>query len=236
MLSPIGLIAVAVAGAGAAILKFSNIGKNALAGLKSAFGDLLGGITDALLSGDVKLAADLMWKELRVVFLQGYAKIVEIFDNIRLPIIGFFLDITDALRATFATSQADLANIGGENLDARAGLLEESADKLKEAQAAAAKARTELQEAIEAARKARLKGKGFPGRTGKHGDFPEGTEPEIEAKDLKLTTTGTFNARSLLSLQAVGEDEEIAKNTAAILEQAKKTNRLLQGRGGVFTP
>jgi len=78
LLSPIGLVVGAVAGAGFALLKFTNGGSKALKWLKTNFGqlydgakDVLKNIGDALESGQLDLAAKVAWAGLRVAWHEG---------------------------------------------------------------------------------------------------------------------------------------------------------------------
>jgi len=78
LLSPIGLVTVAVVGAGVALLRFSGIGSSALEFLAERFATLsgivtktLGGIRDALSAGEIQLAARVLWNGLRLIWLEG---------------------------------------------------------------------------------------------------------------------------------------------------------------------
>ncbi len=78
ILSPIGLVVAAVAGLGYALVRYTDIGKAALAALVERFGTLLafaratvGGIADALSSGDIGKAADVLWAALKFAWLAG---------------------------------------------------------------------------------------------------------------------------------------------------------------------
>lgn len=76
--SPIGLVAVALAGGTAAILYFSGAGGKALAWLRDRFGELrdrvtavIGAIGDALSAGDLALAARIAWLAIKAEWIRG---------------------------------------------------------------------------------------------------------------------------------------------------------------------
>jgi len=78
VLSPIGLLIAGVVAAGVAFVKFTDIGGRAVDYLKNKFGELfksfsaaLGGIRDALAAGDIALAAEILWTNLKLVFFIG---------------------------------------------------------------------------------------------------------------------------------------------------------------------
>jgi len=80
LLSPIGLVIAGVAGIGAAILVSTGVGGAALDWLKKQFAALhdavsyvLGGIIDALKSGEFGLAARILWLSLKVAWETGIA-------------------------------------------------------------------------------------------------------------------------------------------------------------------
>ena len=78
ILSPIGLVVGAVAVLGIGILKWTGIGGRAISWLGDQFRELkfifdavVGGMADALKAGDIKLAAEILWASLRLVWKIG---------------------------------------------------------------------------------------------------------------------------------------------------------------------
>ncbi len=78
ILSPIGLVTVAVVALGAAILYYSGLGGKMLGWLGEKFKELSSfasaafqGIKDALVAGDFSLAANILWKSLQIAWLAG---------------------------------------------------------------------------------------------------------------------------------------------------------------------
>lgn len=82
VLSPVGLLVAAIVGATVAFLRFTAVGQAAVAWLGDRFGELshiamraFGGIRDALLAGDISLAARVLWAGLKVLWLDGTKEI-----------------------------------------------------------------------------------------------------------------------------------------------------------------
>jgi TP901 family phage tail tape measure protein len=78
LLSPIGLVAVAVIGLGGCLLEVLGAGGKAIDWLKTKFGELqdrtseiFGAISDALAAGDIPLAAKILWELLRAEWIRG---------------------------------------------------------------------------------------------------------------------------------------------------------------------
>ena len=78
MLSPIGLVITAAVALGSALLVVSGAGADALTWLGEQFGRLrdtvykvMGGIADALATGDITLAAQILWLSLKLAWQQG---------------------------------------------------------------------------------------------------------------------------------------------------------------------
>lgn len=78
LLTPLGLAAAAVVGLGVALLKWTGAGGQALDWLGDRFRDLLGfvdrvagGVRDALMAGDIRLAAEILWLTLKLIWQKG---------------------------------------------------------------------------------------------------------------------------------------------------------------------
>lgn len=94
ILSPIGLVVAAIAVLGASIFDLSDYGDKALAWLSDRFKSLkesvtrvMGGIVDALKAGDITLAADILWKSLKVIWQTG----VNALNRVWLSVKQFFV-------------------------------------------------------------------------------------------------------------------------------------------------
>lgn len=78
LLTPLGLAAAAVAGLGVALVRWTDAGGQALDWLGDRFRDLLGavdrvagGVRDALMAGDIGLAAEILWLTLKLIWARG---------------------------------------------------------------------------------------------------------------------------------------------------------------------
>lgn len=96
LLSPIGLVLVAVAALGAYLVYASGAGGQALAWLGERFTDLwdfaseaFSGIADALMAGDIALAAKILWLTLKIAWLKG----VQVLESAWLSFRNFFIKI-----------------------------------------------------------------------------------------------------------------------------------------------
>lgn len=135
LLSPIGLVIAAAAGIGVALLYATGAGGEALAWLGERFASLgdtvrsvMGGIADAIMAGDLKLAAQIAWLGLKQVWTQGLGFLQEGWARFtstltRLAIEAFYgvqmiwndvVDgITDAWRAAIAFVRDGILKIMG---------------------------------------------------------------------------------------------------------------------------
>lgn len=87
LLSPLGLILAGIAGLGAYLLIASGAGSKALEGLGGSFGLLrddgekaFKGISDALMAGDIGLAAKILWATLKVEWSRGTLALTNIWN------------------------------------------------------------------------------------------------------------------------------------------------------------
>jgi len=88
LISPLGLVLVALTAAGAAFLYFSGVGSQAASLVMDVFGQLkefvggiIGGISDALAAGDITLAAKVLWAGLMVAWTSGVHALNEIWND-----------------------------------------------------------------------------------------------------------------------------------------------------------
>lgn len=104
--SPIGLAITAVVALGAIILKVTGAGQVALdwlgerfQELGAAFTKIMGGISDALATGDIALAAKVLWTGLVVIWKQGVHAIMAILYNLRASVLTFFQSLWYGMQA-----------------------------------------------------------------------------------------------------------------------------------------
>jgi hypothetical protein len=109
ILTPIGLVIVAIAALGAYLIYASGAGGKALTWLGDRFTDLSSfatesfqGIADALAAGDIALAAQILWLSLKVAWLKG----VQVLESAWLSFRNFFIKIAyDAFYGAQAASE-----------------------------------------------------------------------------------------------------------------------------------
>jgi hypothetical protein len=89
LISPFGLVAAVIGGAIYAWTQWSQTGRTVLAQATVAFQqiyatvkDVFGGISDALAAGDIKLAAQILWSGVKVIFYQGVDAIQAIWPGV----------------------------------------------------------------------------------------------------------------------------------------------------------
>ena len=106
--SPIAIASAAVAALGVAIVKYTSVGREALAWLGQQFGalmrwvrDVVAGISDALAAGDISLAAKVLWSSLKVVWEQGAVSLQRVWERMKAALLTVFTDLWDGTRAAF---------------------------------------------------------------------------------------------------------------------------------------
>jgi len=109
ILSPIGLVVAAVAGLGAAILKYTDIGKRALNALAERFEPLVdaakeafGAIKNALMAGDIKAAANVLWTGLKLLWSKGVGWLKGIWHDFVYDLQDAWAILTNALASAWA--------------------------------------------------------------------------------------------------------------------------------------
>ena len=100
IITPIGLVITAVVALAAAIVTYSGAAGDALTWLKDQFGRLrsfvsetIAGITDALASGDIALAARVLWLALKLAWQNGVASL----NRVWLAAKRFFVETTQGM-------------------------------------------------------------------------------------------------------------------------------------------
>jgi hypothetical protein len=108
LVSPLGLVAAAVAGLGAAVLIYTDAGAKALAWLGNTFkwlrdtvGAVMQAIVDSLAAGDIAAAADVLWAALRLAWVAGTNKLNEIWLSAANWIATQLIDIWAGVRDAF---------------------------------------------------------------------------------------------------------------------------------------
>jgi len=191
LISPIGLVIGAMAGLGAVVLHVTGAGAKALAWLGERFGELkafaldaFGGIRDALVAGDFKLAARILWLTLQVAWQRGIqflkekwigfkASALEVFSQLAAGVrvawtetVAFFQRSWVKLKQVWAKGVEGLANLFARGMLHVRGALDDSFDveaaiahahdqSLQAIRSIDAEAAESL-DAIESARQARL--------------------------------------------------------------------------------
>ncbi len=95
-LNPVGLVIAAIVALGAYLIYASGAGGKALSWLGERFTDLwgfaseaFGGIADALMAGDIALAAKILWLTLKMAWIKG----VQVLESVWLTFRNFFIKI-----------------------------------------------------------------------------------------------------------------------------------------------
>ncbi len=122
VLSPLGLITAGFAGLALALVKFTNVGATVKNYLAQVFGDLaadvraaFNGVRDALASGNVALAAQIMWLALRKEWARGIAGlesewgdwatgVLVVMNNLSGALAGKMLEAFAQIRSAWATT------------------------------------------------------------------------------------------------------------------------------------
>lgn len=109
LLSPIGLAIGAVVALGVALVKYTDIGAQALSWFMDRWSELsafvmsiVGGIVDAFKAGDLRLAAEIAWKGIVLAFELGKAQVMRIWVELSHLMATVFEQAVNAVKATFA--------------------------------------------------------------------------------------------------------------------------------------
>lgn len=116
IVSPVGLAVAAVAALGFAILRYTTAGAAAVnflreqfGSLASVIGDTFGGVVDALVAGDIQLAAEVAMAGLRVVFLrtsiflrQTWLGLQSLLVNAWAGTVGTIIELSATLQSAWA--------------------------------------------------------------------------------------------------------------------------------------
>jgi hypothetical protein len=107
LLSPVGLLAAAVTAAGGAFLYFSGIGGQAIDYLTSKFNELvedfkpaIKGIQQAISAGDLKLAFEIAWVQIKITFMKATSDLRNIWYDLVADIKVKWTELVDSLKST----------------------------------------------------------------------------------------------------------------------------------------
>lgn len=125
--SPIGIAVAAVTGAVAAFAKFTTAGQSSVAWVGQSLGwlanvarekfggiarvaiDAWGGIADALTSGEIVMAAEVLWAGLKVVWENGRVALLNVWDSFKVTLQVAWLDLGGKLEGVFIGVTSSIA-------------------------------------------------------------------------------------------------------------------------------
>lgn len=120
ILTPIGLVTVAIVGLAGYFLFFTETGGKALAWLSEQFSTLkadvttaVGGVADALGAGDIKLAAQILWAFLRLEWMRGKAWLTNIWLDMGVDMIEVFYDVVALVQTAWSYLKEYLSSWDG---------------------------------------------------------------------------------------------------------------------------
>ncbi len=108
LISPLGIVAVAVGTLASIFIDWGAVVDDTLSWavekfqwLKGAVTAVVGGISDALASGNIALAAEILWKSLKLAWLQGTQKLREIWFALKKSFVISFHELVYAITRTW---------------------------------------------------------------------------------------------------------------------------------------
>jgi TP901 family phage tail tape measure protein len=124
LLSPIGLVSVAVLGLGGYLLHASGLGAQALDWLAAKFGDLYGevsfaieAIADALRAGNISGAVDVLWATLSLQWAKGTAALTDLWVSFRDSIVSVASSISYGIAGALSNGWASVEVAWVETID-----------------------------------------------------------------------------------------------------------------------
>jgi hypothetical protein len=109
LVSPIGLVIAAVAALAGYLIYATDAGGKALAWLGGRFNVLkedaltaYQGIADALMAGDIALAAKVLWASLKLAWLKGTEGLRSTWESFQAGLVSVFIDLAATLKKTWA--------------------------------------------------------------------------------------------------------------------------------------
>jgi hypothetical protein len=118
LVTPIGLVTVAIAALGAYLIYASGAGGQALQWLGARFKDLsdfasesFQGISDALMAGDIALAAKILWLTLKVAWQTGVLALTKLWETLKTSTLKIVYDLWYGAQAAFEIGTASVAEV-----------------------------------------------------------------------------------------------------------------------------
>lgn len=116
LVSPVGLVIAAIVALGYVILRYTSVGGQALGWLSAQFQSLLAfvqpiidGIKDALATGDIGLAAQILWKGIQVAFRVGMLKVQGLWQGFKTAVLDTFDAMIVGIRQKWNNASTFLA-------------------------------------------------------------------------------------------------------------------------------
>jgi hypothetical protein len=117
ILSPIGLVTLAIGGLVAAFFYFTDAGGKmvewfgqAMATLKAFFMPAIQGIKDALAAGDITLAFEILWAQIKLTFLQGIKPLRDAWTDFVFFFKKMWIESSTTIQSTWDTVQTGIAS------------------------------------------------------------------------------------------------------------------------------
>ena len=118
LVSPIGLAVAAVAALGAYLIYVSGAGGQALSWLGDRFGELsdfasesFQGISDALMAGDIALAAKILWLSLKVLWQKGVLELTRLWEGLKSGAMKIVYGMWYGVQAAWEIGVASVAEV-----------------------------------------------------------------------------------------------------------------------------
>jgi hypothetical protein len=238
--SPIAALIASLVALGTTIVRTTEWGGQALQWLRDRFGELLasvsevvGGIVDALMAGDLGLAMRVLWLSADVAFRTGTNVLLDIFDSFTAKIRSMWNELGMAIVNSDWWDNVRVA-LGMKRVHVRTPSAPERDTAAADARTQAlAEAQRELADAIGQARRARRESAEVPGMPG----LPRFQMPTME--DIRAITdriAGTFNIAALQGLQGSPTEDRIARATEETARGVRQLNSRASAGGLVLTP
>jgi hypothetical protein len=118
LVTPIGLVTVAIAALGAYLIYASGAGGKALQWLGDRFTDLsdfatqsFQGISDALMAGDIALAAKILWLSLKVAWYTGVLALTKLWEGLKTASLKIIFDLWYGAQAAWEIGIASVSEV-----------------------------------------------------------------------------------------------------------------------------
>lgn len=118
ILTPVGLVIAAIAALGAYLIYVSGMGGQALQWLGDRFADLsdfasesFQGISDALVAGDIALAAKILWLSLKVIWQKGVLELTRLWETLKGGAMKIVYGLWYGVQAAWEIGVASVAGV-----------------------------------------------------------------------------------------------------------------------------